>query len=55
MTQCGNNKDSNLNTNFSKEESFSIKKNTLVLFYAEWCGWSQKMLPEFEKLMQKKR
>jgi thiol-disulfide isomerase/thioredoxin len=24
-------------------------KPCIVLFYADWCGWSQKMLPEWEK------
>jgi thiol-disulfide isomerase/thioredoxin len=25
-------------------------KNELVLYYAEWCGWSQKILPVWEEL-----
>ncbi len=25
---------------------------TLYFFYADWCGWSQKAMPEWEKLEQ---
>jgi thiol-disulfide isomerase/thioredoxin len=30
-----------------KKEGFADTVNKLVLYYATWCGWSQKMLPDW--------
>jgi thiol-disulfide isomerase/thioredoxin len=31
-------------------ENFDSKVDKLVLYYAEWCGWSQKILPVWDEL-----
>ena len=48
----------NLNNNTNnadpiKENYDNINDNKLVLYFASWCGWSQKFLPVWEEFKQK--
>jgi thiol-disulfide isomerase/thioredoxin len=54
MTQCGTNTIKETKKEVKKEVQ-KIENNTLVLFYASWCGHSQKMLSEFKTLMKDER
>jgi thioredoxin-like negative regulator of GroEL len=38
-----------INTEQEFEDILKDKKNMFILFYAPWCGFSQKFLPIFEK------
>lgn len=65
---CGNMLTSNQSTNGSSENFYEgldesnetsnevVKSNgdkgEIALYYASWCGWSQKILPEWEKFEQ---
>ena len=44
-----NNNNKIINNNDEKKNTNDEKKNTnekiIILFYADWCGWSQKFLP----------
>ena len=38
-----------INTEQELENILKNKKSTFILFYAPWCGFSQRFLPIFEK------
>ena len=43
-----------LGSSFEYKENFQVQSKFIVgMFYAPWCGWSKKALPEFEKLESK--
>jgi len=37
----------------SNTDTHIKKKCNIVMFYAPWCGWSKKAIPDFEKAMNK--
>ena len=37
-------------TNNFKEVVMDNNKNVIIMFFAEWCHWCEKMLPDYKKL-----